>query len=61
MKYRCYAIYTASKYLGTVDANSEIEAEAKGEELDCYPSLCHQCAGEIELGDAYEVQVEADE
>lgn len=51
-KYRVYALYTASKFLGEFEANSKEEAVNKGEEKgDTWVSLCHQCSDEIEVND----------
>ena len=61
MKFRAYAIFSAAKHLGVVEAKDKDEAKEKAWELDTYASLCHQCADEIELGDAYEIQIEVDE
>ena len=60
-KYSIVALYGASKYLGTVEAESAEEAKAKGEEMETYVSLCHQCAGEIDLGDCYDIVAEAED
>lgn len=38
----------ASKYLGTVEAETREEAEALAEKLDQGVSMCHQCATECE-------------
>lgn len=46
--YHVYGTVTAGKYLGTVEAESEEEAIAKGWELETvYVSVCHQCARDI--------------
>ena len=63
MKYRVYGIMTASTVIGTYEADSKEQAIAKAEEdkeANWGPGLCHQCAGEVELGDIYETQVEAE-
>ncbi|MFP1634126.1 hypothetical protein ACLB6G_20545 [Zhengella sp. ZM62] len=58
-KYAVYAIATASWLLAEVDADSEEYAiQLALETGDLHKCLCHQCASEIELGDAYEEQVE---
>jgi len=58
-KFRVYAIYTASKFLGEVEAESAAEAENQGWEMDTYISVCHQCANDFDLnGDPNEMQVE---
>lgn len=50
MKYKVYAIYTASKMIGEIEADSKEEAIGKMEEgLVDWPTLCHQCSHEIEL------------
>lgn len=60
MRYTVYVIATASRYIGEVEASSEEEAKEKGFELEnCYiESLCYHCAGQVEIGDVYDVQVE---
>ena len=46
----------ASKYLGTVEAETEEEAEDKGLELGtCHVSVCHQCAVQVEDPEITEV------
>jgi hypothetical protein len=57
MKYDVYAIATASKYLGQVEADSEESAQEKAWDLDISMSLCHQCS-DIDIGDAYEIQAD---
>ena len=58
-KYHCYAIATASKYLGEFEAKNKQEAEDMAYESDeCSMSLCHQCSSEAELGDIYRIEVE---
>ena len=58
MKFNAYAIYTASQYLGEIEAKDKKEAEEKAWDLDTYSTLCHQCSKELDLGDAYEIQIE---
>jgi len=62
-KFRIYGIMTASKVLGEIDAGSKEEALLKADADDeiggnGFAALCHQCAGEIDLGDIYEYQAE---
>lgn len=60
MKFNVYAIATASKYLGEVEANSISEAKDKAWDLEnCYmESLCWHCASVVDIGDVYEIQAE---
>lgn len=59
--YRCYAVVTGSKYLGTVEADTAEEAQEKALELDsAYISLCHQCSHQIEDPQVQEVVAEVD-
>ena len=59
--YRCYAKVVGSKYLGTVEANSEKEAIDKAYELnECYITLCHYCSSECEDAEVTDVTVEED-
>lgn len=47
MKYAVYGFYYATvRYI--VEANSEEEAKTK---YNGWPSLCHQCSKELEIGD----------
>ena len=60
MKYKVYGIMTASVLLGEYEANSKEEAEEMAENdktADWYPTLCHQCADDIELSDIYKVEI----
>ena len=57
-KYQVYAIYTASKPVGEVEAENEDEAVERGWELVDHVMLCHECARKLDIADAYEVQVE---
>ena len=62
MKYRVYGIMTASVLLGEYEADSPEEAERMSDadpNANLWPSLCHECSNEIDLGDIYETQVEA--
>jgi len=61
MKYRVYGIMTASVQLGEYEASSAEEAKEMAEKdssANHYPSLCYQCAGEVDLTDVYELQTE---
>lgn len=60
--YRLYAIYTGSKYLGEVEADSAEAAEEMGwEHKELHVGLCHHCAHKIDINpDANEIQVEED-
>lgn len=61
MKFAVYGIMTASCLIGEYEANSAEEAQAKAEEDkdgNWYPSVCHQCSGEVSLGEIYETQAE---
>lgn len=62
-KYSVYAMATASRYIGEVEANSVEEAKEKAWELEnCYmESLCYHCAGKVDLGDVHEIQAEITE
>lgn len=59
-KYRVYGLYTASKMLGEVEAETEEEAMLKAEELDTsYVTLCWSCSSEIDLNnDPYKIELE---
>lgn len=58
-RFRVYAIMTASKFLGEYEAETASEASDMAEkEADVWVSLCHQCAGEVDLGDVHDFQVE---
>jgi len=59
-KWRCYGVIDATIVLGEVEAETEEEAKAKAEELEhAYaPSLCHQCASRLEVGDMIDVIAE---
>lgn len=58
-KYRVYSIATASVFLGEFEADTKEKAmEIAANENPPHHSLCHQCAGEIDLGDFYEEQAE---
>lgn len=54
-KFRVYAILSASQYVGEFTAETEEEAIKLAEQDGDYGgSLCHQCAGEFDLGDAHD-------
>ena len=60
-KYIVYGLMTASIKLGEYEAEDKEEAIKKAEddpEANWTASLCWQCAGEVELGDVYEVEVD---
>lgn len=50
-KFRVYALYTGSRYLGEVEADDKEQAHDKALQMDSSVCLCHQCAGELELDD----------
>ena len=52
-----------NKYIGEVEADDEAQAVEKAEnELDtCNPMICHQCAGEVEIGDTVNVYAECED
>lgn len=55
MKFRVYAMYSGTKYLGEFEADdAEAAKEQASETGDEYMTLCHQCADQIELGDCHE-------
>lgn len=58
-KYGVWGIIGASVYLGDFEAESEEEAIEKAGETGCAPTICYQCAREVDLGDIYDY--EADE
>jgi len=50
MKWEIYGLIRGSKYLGTVEAETEEEAKRKAyKELaeELYVSVCHQCSNEV--------------
>lgn len=58
-KYRIYAVYTVSKFLGEIEATSPEAAEEEVWQMDYYVGICHQCAGEIDVNsDPHTMQVE---
>lgn len=61
-KYHVYGMVSASVSLGEYEAESEEEAIQMAEDnqgANWYPSVCHQCSRELDVGDVY--KVEADE
>lgn len=58
MKFSVYAIYTASQYLGEVEANSEEDAKEKAEDMEAFVSLCHECARKVDLSDVNDFEVQ---
>lgn len=51
MKYSIYAQITASKYLGEVEADDEVQAISKAEiefHNEMHVSVCHQCSKDFE-------------
>ena len=57
MKYDVYAIYTASKYLGEVEAKDKSDAEDKAWKIEKGISLCYVCSRKVELGDPYTIEI----
>ena len=59
-RYLVYEIATASYFVGEYEAESEEEAKRLADERpqNDQPILCHQCAGEVEIGEWYEYQVD---
>lgn len=60
-KYKVYGHLSASILIGEYEAESKEAAEKMAENddhADWYPSLCHQCASEVDLGDIYKVEVD---
>ena len=60
-KYIVYGLMTASVKLGEYEAKNKEDAIKKAEqdkEANWMPSLCWQCAGEVELNDVYETEAE---
>jgi len=57
MKYTVIGVIDASKFLATVEAESEEAAIRKVKEddsIDTYVDLCWQCSNEVDMGDIYE-------
>ena len=60
-RYRVFGILSASVVVGEYEANSPEEAKAladKDQNANWMPSLCHQCAKEVDLGDICETEAE---
>lgn len=59
-KYRVYAIMSASKFIGEIEAKDEEEAEELAWEHDNAdnPRLCHRCAKELDIGDMHKLDIE---
>jgi len=60
-KYKVYGVMTTNVCLGEYEASSKADAITQADrdkEAPYWPSLCHQCATEIELGDIYDTQAE---
>jgi len=57
MRYRVFALIAATKFLGTVEADSLEEAEDRAGDLDCSINLCHQCCTECDGADVTELVV----
>lgn len=60
-KYLAYAIATASRFIGEIEAENKEDAIIKAEEhenANSLVNLCHYCSKEVDVGDFYEVQVE---
>lgn len=59
MKWDCYGIVSASKYLGTVEADTQEQAQGLALDLpECHISLCHQCASQMDDPEIGIIQVE---
>jgi hypothetical protein len=60
-KFNIYGIWTASKFIGEFEAETEEEAvEMAANSEENHVCLCHQCANQVELDEysAQEFQVE---
>ena len=57
-RYNVYAAVHGSKFLGTFEASSPEEAEAKAMKANGSVNLCHQCDAECEDAEIGEVTVE---
>jgi len=60
-KYAVYGLMTASVKIGVYEAENKEDAIKKADKdsnANWMPSLCWQCAGEVELGDIYETEAE---
>lgn len=59
MKYDCYAVIDACKFIGTFEADTKEKAAELAEESFEPESLCNQCSGSVvDLGDLIRVQVD---
>lgn len=59
-KYKVFGHLSAFILIGEYEAESKEAAEKMAENddsADWYPSLCHQCSSEVELGDINKVEV----
>lgn len=59
-KFRAYAIISASKFIGEIEAENKEQAEDLAwDHENCYnPTLCHHCSYEMDLGDIDEILIE---
>lgn len=57
-KYSCSGVVAADTYIGEVEAANAQEAIDKAWEIADTPSICHQCAGKLNVGDIYKIAVE---
>lgn len=61
-KWRLYGLASATKFLGTVESDTEEEAIEKGYELDsCHVSICRHCAHEIDVSDINQIEAEKED
>ena len=61
-RWHVHGVVSASKYLGTVEAETEEEALKKAEELDSVSvSVCHHCSSQVEDPEITEITVSPDE
>ncbi len=60
-KYRVYGRLSGSVDLGEYEAESgeqAIEMANDNPDVNWYPSLCHHCDGEVDLGDIHDVDAD---
>ena len=59
-KYRVYNVASAAYLVGEYEAENKDAAEAMADASpqNDEPSLCHQCADELELGEFFEYQTD---
>lgn len=58
-KWGCYGVVIGSKFLGTVEAETQEEAQEKAEQLESnYVSFCHHCSSQCEDAEVREIVVE---